>query len=223
MTGAVNPMATGWIASARAEPAGSVAKRTGVRNGMVAVAEIGESDDVLLVRFAAGDQSAARLLAERHTGRVLAVATRMLNNPTEAEDVAQEALLRAWKTAADWRPGEAKFSTWLHKVAVNLCYDRLRKRRTKPLEDAPEPVDDRASAQDALEADDRMAILQAAMMELPERQRAAIQLSHYEEKTNPETAEILEISVEAVESLLSRGRRALRKALEGQRALLMEE
>jgi RNA polymerase sigma-70 factor (ECF subfamily) len=190
---------------------------------MVALAETGETDDVLLVRFAAGDQSAARKLAERHTGRVLAVATRMLNNPTEAEDVAQEALLRAWKNAADWRPGEAKFSTWLHKVAVNLCYDRLRKRRTKPLEDAPEPVDDRASAQATMEAGDRVAILQAAMMELPERQRAAIQLSHYEEKSNPETAEILEISVEAVESLLSRGRRALRKALEGQRALLMEE
>lgn len=183
----------------------------------------GEDDDALLVRFAAGDQSAARMLAERHTGRVLAVATRMLNNPTDAEDVAQEALMRAWKTAADWRPGEAKFSTWLHKVAVNLCYDRLRKRRTKPLEDAPEPVDDRASAQQGMEADDRLAILQAAMMDLPERQRAAIQLSHFDEKSNPEAAEILGISVEAVESLLSRGRRGLRAALEGKRALLMEE
>ena len=216
-------MAPGRTEAARAGQASMYAGQTSVRNPMVALAETGETDDVLLVRFAAGDQSAARKLAERHTGRVLAVATRMLNNPTEAEDVAQEALLRAWKNAADWRPGEAKFSTWLHKVAVNLCYDRLRKRRTKPLEDAPEPVDDRASAQATMEAGDRVAILQAAMMELPERQRAAIQLSHYEEKSNPETAEILEISVEAVESLLSRGRRALRKALEGQRALLMEE
>ena len=163
-----------------------------------------------------------RVLAERHTGRVLAVATRMLNNPTDAEDVAQEAMLRAWKNAADWRPGEAKFSTWLHKVAVNLCYDRLRKRRTKPLEDAPEPIDERASAQDGLEANDKMTILKDAMMELPERQRAAIQLSHYEEKSNPETAEILGVSVEAVESLLSRGRRALRTALADKRALLME-
>jgi len=183
----------------------------------------GEDDDALIVRFAAGDQSAARLLAERHTGRVLAVATRMLNNPTDAEDVAQEAMMRAWKNAADWRPGEAMFSTWLHKVAVNLCYDRLRKRRTKPLEDAPEPIDDRASAQEGLETNDKMSILKAAMMELPERQRAAIQLSHFEEKSNPETAEILEVSVEAVESLLSRGRRALRKALADKRALLMEE
>lgn len=191
--------------------------------GAAAAVVTGEDDDALIVRFAAGDQSAARILAERHTGRVLAVATRMLNNPTDAEDVAQEALMRAWKHAAEWRPGEAKFSTWLHKVAVNLCYDRLRKKRTKPLEDAPEPIDDRATAVEGLEAEDRLEILKAAMMELPERQRAAIQLSHYDEKSNPETAEILGISVEAVESLLSRGRRALRTALEDKRALLMED
>lgn len=213
----------GWGAAPVARHRSAPMREGDGGEGEVALADTGNEDDALLARFAAGDQSAARLLAERHTGRVLAVATRMLNNPTEAEDVAQEAMLRAWKNAASWRPGEAKFSTWLHKVAVNLCYDRLRKRRTKPLEDAPEPVDDRASAQETLEADDRLAILQAAMMDLPERQRAAIQLSHYEEKSNPETAEILEISVEAVESLLSRGRRALRKALEGQRALLMED
>jgi len=215
-------VASKGIEQGAAAPSRAAAPMSKVQVGMSAAVLSGEDDDALLVRFAAGDQSAARLLAERHTGRVLAVATRMLNNPTEAEDVAQEAMLRAWKNAADWRPGEAKFSTWLHKVAVNLCYDRLRKRRTKPLEDAPEPIDDRASAQDGLETNDKMTILKNAMMELPERQRAAIQLSHYEEKSNPETAEILGISVEAVESLLSRGRRALRTALADKRALLME-
>ena len=183
----------------------------------------GDDDDALLARFASGDQSAARLLAERHTGRVLALGTRMLKDAAEAEDVAQEAMLRAWKNAADWRPGEAKFSTWLHKVALNLCYDRLRKRQTKPLEDAPEPIDDRASALEELEADERVAVLQDALAELPERQRAAIQLCHYEERSNPETAEILGVSVEAVESLLSRGRRALRTKLASKRALLMEK
>lgn len=217
MVDASKGLTQGWAVSL-----GTVKARSRVQERMSAAVPSGEDDDALLVRFAAGDQSAARLLAERHTGRVLAVATRMLNNPTEAEDVAQEAMLRAWKNAADWRPGEAKFSTWLHKVAVNLCYDRLRKRRTKPLEDAPEPIDDRASAQDGLEANDKMTILKEAMMDLPERQRAAIQLSHYEEKSNPETAEILGVSVEAVESLLSRGRRALRTALADKRALLME-
>ena len=218
MVSAIKGISSDWAASS-----GVSQTEPRARERMSATTPKGEDDDALIVRFAAGDQSAARLLAERHTGRVLAVATRMLNNPTDAEDVAQEAMMRAWKHAADWRPGEAKFSTWLHKVAVNLCYDRLRKRQTKPLEDAPEPIDDRASAQESMEADDKMSILKTAMMDLPERQRAAIQLSHFEEKSNPETAEILGVSVEAIESLLSRGRRSLRKALADKRALLMEE
>lgn len=182
-----------------------------------------QDDDSLIARFAAGDQSAARLLTERHLGRVLALATRMLRDTAEAEDVAQEAMMRAWRNAAKWEPGRAKFSTWLHKVALNLCYDRLRKRRSSSLEDVAEPVDDRASAQDGIEAEERLAMLKTALQALPERQRAAIQLRHFEERGNDETAEILGVSIEAVESLLSRGRRALRDRLAGQRALLLEE
>lgn len=182
-----------------------------------------QDDDALLARFAAGDQSAARLLTERHLGRVLALATRMLRDTTEAEDVAQEAMMRAWRNAPKWEPGRAKFSTWLHKVALNLCYDRLRKRKSAALDDVAEPVDERASAQEGLEADERLMVLKDAIAALPERQRAAIQLRHFEERGNDETAEILGVSVEAVESLLSRGRRALRDKLAGQRALLMEE
>jgi len=182
-----------------------------------------QDDDSLIARFAAGDQSAARLLTERHLGRVLALATRMLRDTAEAEDVAQEAMMRAWRNASKWEPGRAKFSTWLHKVALNLCYDRLRKRRSASLDDVAEPVDDRASAQDGMEADERLTVLKDAMEALPERQRAAIQLRHFEERGNDETAEILGVSIEAVESLLSRGRRALRDRLAGQRALLLEE
>ena len=182
----------------------------------------GDEDDALIARFATGDQQAARLLAERHTGRLLALGVRMLKDRAEAEDVAQEAMLRCWRNAADWRPGEAKLSTWLHRVALNLCYDRLRKKTAAPLEDAPEPVDERRSAQAGMEADERAALLEAALAELPERQRAAVVMRHFEERSNPETAEILGVSVEAVESLLSRGRRALKKALADQRALLLE-
>ncbi len=183
----------------------------------------GDDDDALIVRFAAGDQSAARILTERHLGRVLALATRMLRDTAEAEDVAQEALMRAWRNASKWEPGRAKFSTWLHKVALNLCYDRLRKRKSSSLDEVAEPVDDRASAQDGMEADERLSVLKGAIADLPERQRAAIQLRHFEERGNDETAEILGVSVEAVESLLSRGRRALRDKLAGQRAMLLEE
>lgn len=182
-----------------------------------------EDDDALIARFAAGDQSAARVLTERHVGRVLALATRMLRDTTEAEDVAQETMLRAWKNAEKWVPGQAKFSTWLHRVALNLCYDRLRKRKSTSLDEVAEPEDDRASAQEGLEAGERLAVLKEAMDSLPERQRAAIQMRHFEERGNEETAEILGVSVEAVESLLSRGRRALRDKLATQRALLLEE
>ncbi len=212
--------------------AGIAPERTGRSEGVASMAETARpvapgtdagDDDALLARFAAGDQSAARLLTERHLGRVLALATRMLRDTAEAEDVAQEALMRAWRNAAKWEPGRAKFSTWLHKVALNLCYDRLRKRRSASLDDVAEPADDRASAQEGLEADERLAALKGAIETLPERQRAAIQLRHFEERGNDETAEILGVSVEAVESLLARGRRALRDKLAGQRAMLMEE
>ena len=182
-----------------------------------------DDDDALIARFADGDQSAARLLTERHLGRVLALATRMLRDTAEAEDVAQEAMMRAWRNAPKWEPGRAKFSTWLHKVALNLCYDRLRKRKSASLDEVAEPVDDRASAQEEMEADERLTLLKDAIESLPERQRAAIQLRHFEERGNDETAEILGVSIEAVESLLSRGRRALRDKLAGQRALLLEE
>lgn len=174
-------------------------------------------DVELLQRVAAGDQSAARALADRHVGRVLGLATRLLTDPVEAEDVAQEAMLRAWRIASRWDPTGAKFSTWLHRVALNLCYDRLRKRRTAPLEAAPEPEDPTPSAQAMMEAQDDRAALRAALETLPERQRTAILLRHFEERSNPEIAEALSVSVEAVESLLARGRRALKAALGPQR------
>ncbi len=192
-------------------------------NEAARVSRDSDDDDALIVRFASGDQSAARILSERHIGRLLALGTRMLRDSAEAEDVAQETMLRAWKNAGDWEPGKAKFSTWLHKVALNLCYDRLRKRKSAALDEVAEPVDDRASVQETMEGEERLTVLQDAIAALPERQRAAIQLRHFEERGNEDTAEILGVSVEAVESLLSRGRRALREKLAGQRAFLLEE
>ncbi|MBP7003277.1 sigma-70 family RNA polymerase sigma factor [Amaricoccus sp.] len=166
------------------------------------------SDDELIRRYALGDAVAARMLVERHAPRLLARARRMLGDAAEAEDVTQEAMLRLWRGAAAWRPGEAGAGTWLYRVASNLCLDRLRRRRpTGALpDDAP---DGRPAATAALARADRAAALDAALAELPERQRTAIVLRHIEERGNPEIAEALGVSVEAVESLLARGRRAL--------------
>jgi RNA polymerase sigma-70 factor (ECF subfamily) len=171
--------------------------------------------DAELVRGAgAGEARAAEALVRRHLPRMIGLARRMLGDAVEAEDVAQEVFLRVWREAPRWRPGAAKFETWMHRVALNLCYDRLRRRREKPDPDAGVNVADNAPlASDVWLARQRAARVRAALAQLPERQRAAIALVHFQELSNIAAAETLEISVEALESLLSRGRRALKAAL----------
>lgn len=171
------------------------------------------SDDALLVLYANGDAAAARVLTLRLTPRVFGQAYRLLGNTAEAEDVTQEALMRLWKLAPDWRQGEAKVTTWLYRVTANLCTDRFRKKTAGALDEAPEITDDGPSASDHLQDQARIAALHAAMESLPDRQRQAMALRHLEELGNPEIAEIMDTSVEAVESLLSRGKRALASAL----------
>jgi len=178
-------------------------------------------DDALLAAYARGEAEAARVLTLRLTPRVFAHALRLLQNRAEAEDVTQEALLRLWRVATDWRSGEASVSTWLWQVTANLCFDRLRRgRRVVPIEVAGDPADGAASAADRMQHRARVAALEAALADLPERQAQAVRLRHIDELGNPEIAAMLGTSVEAVESLTSRGLRALRKALVQRRAEL---
>ena len=181
------------------------------------------SDEALLVLYANGDPGAARLLMDRLLPPLLRYAARMLGDRAEAEDVAQEAMLRLWRIAPDWRSGEAQPKTWAYRVAVNLCTDRLRARKrraTTNIDDVPEPQDPSASVAGAMMEDARMAALNAALQALPERQRQAVVLRHIEGMTNPEIAVILQVGVEAVESLTARGKRALQAILSGQKAAL---
>jgi len=134
----------------------------------------------------------------------------MLHDPTEAEDAVQEAFLRLWTHAARWRPGQAKFETWLYRVTLNKCYDRLRRKPTLELEAAAHIADPARGPLAVLESAGLAAEVEAALAQLPERQRAAILLCHYQERGNIEAAENLGLSVEALESLLARGRRTLR-------------
>ena len=180
-------------------------------------------EEALLARYAAGDRMAARVLVLRLSPRLLSYVYRLLRDRAEAEDVVQEALLRLWLMAPDWRSGEARVTTWLYRVATNLVTDRQRarqRRRLAALEDAPEPADAAPGAVAQMIEADRMAALDAALACLPERQRQAVILRHLEGLSNPEIAAILEIGVEAVESLTARGKRALAAALAGQRAEL---
>lgn len=175
-------------------------------------------DEALLVLFANGDPEAARTLTLRLAPMALRVAARMLGERAEAEDVAQEAMLRLWRVATDWRQGEAKVSTWLYRVTANLCTDRLRRRgRTVALEAVAEPEDGQPGAVAGLIEADRALALETALAALPDRQRQAVVLRHLEGLGNPEIAEIMEIGIEAVESLTARGKRALVAALAGRR------
>lgn len=177
-----------------------------------------DEDAMLLSRFAAGDQSAARLLTDRLLPAVLRQAWRILGDEAEAEDVAQEAMLRLWRQAADWQPGQARISTWLYRVTHNLCIDRIRKRRpTAHIEDVAEPPDPAPSAIERLTQSEESRALAQAIMALPDRQRQALVLRHFEGMSNPEIGERLECSVEAVESLLARARRQLAESLSKQR------
>lgn len=176
------------------------------------------SDEALLVLYGNGDPMAAQLLTHRLAPRALGFATRLLGGDrAEAEDVTQEAMLRLWKQATGWRTGEAQVSTWLYRVVSNLCTDRLRKRRTVNIDAAGDPEDGRPSAVESMMDEDRAQALQGALNRLPDRQRIAVTLRHIEGATNPEIAEIMDISVEAVESLTARGKRALAKDLAGRR------
>ncbi len=172
-----------------------------------------ESDETLLKRLAAGEERAARFLLARYLPRVLALAQRMLGSRSEAEDVAQEVFLRIWKQAARWQPGGARFSTWVRRVTSNLCIDRLRVRKSAPLEDAALIADPAPGAESRVAEAEQSARVAAALQSLPERQRLALILVHYQELGNRETAEIMDCTVEAVEALLTRARKGLKDLL----------
>lgn len=172
-----------------------------------------DPDEALLTRVAEGDPAAVRALVARKLPRLMALAQRMLGDVAEAEDVAQETFVRAWRQAPTWRTGHARFDTWLHRVALNLCYDRLRRRREVATAEPPEQVDEGPRPDRGLEAQDTGRRVAAAMAALPDRQREALALCHYQELSNIEAAAVMGVSVEALESLLARGRRALRATL----------
>ena len=179
------------------------------------------SDDALLL-FANGDPKAAVVLSHRLGPRIFVYGYRLLGDRSEAEDVAQEAMLRLWKVDSEWRPGEAKITTWLFRVVSNLCIDRKRCDNNRPVSldavaDLPGAAD---SVEGSLQQRARSAALTAALLQLPDRQRQAVILRNIEGLANPDIAIVMAISVEAVESWTARGERALSRLLTYQKNAL---
>ncbi len=168
----------------------------------------------LVARVADGDEAAYRALLAAHLAPLNRYARRMLGDRDEADDVTQEVFVRLWTDAHRYRPEAARLTTWLHRIAHNLCVDWQRRHgRVSPVGDALPQEETRGPELDLVEAA-RVRRVRDAVSALPERQRSALVLCHYQGLGNREAAEIVGVSVEALESLLARARRTLRRALE---------
>lgn len=176
----------------------------------------------LVDRMRRGDATAFRDLVARHIGVVAGIARRMLRDDAEAEDIAQEAMIRLWRSAQGLELGPGGLRPWLRRVTSNLCIDRVRAgQRTVVTDEVPE-VAEPATQMTGLQDRDLSARVAAAMQALPERQRLALTLFHHEGLSQIEVGQAMGISDEAVESLLARARRALKASLAGEWKELLE-
>jgi RNA polymerase sigma-70 factor, ECF subfamily len=168
----------------------------------------------LLRETAGGSEAAYRALVKNHLRPLLAIGRRMLGETAEAEDMAQEALLRLWRGAGQIEIGPAGVRPWLNRVAANLCLDRLRARKSAPVtQDEMPDVGVAASQQRGLEEVELARRVEAALQQLPERQRLALVMFHYQGLSQGEAADAMEITQDALESLLARARRSLKAEL----------
>jgi RNA polymerase sigma-70 factor (ECF subfamily) len=171
-----------------------------------------DPDAELLARMVRGDQAAFAALVDRHLAALHRLAQRLLGSSTEADDVTQDVFLRAWERASSWQAGTARYSTWLYQVALNQCRDRLRSRRPTEtlIDDFP---DLGASPEQQLAELQHQRRLREALAALPERQREALTLFHFEGLSQQQAAQVIGVSEDALESLLARARRSLRQQL----------
>lgn len=179
------------------------------------------SDETLVAQVCNGDRLAFSGLVDRHGLRFRAIALRTCGDLTMAEEMVQEAFIKLWTRPDRFDAGKAKFTTWFHRVVVNRCLDELRRRKPEALPDGFDEVDHRPVADAVLETEGDNAIMMAALSRLPERQRRALTLSYLDGYSNQEAAEIMELNVKALESLLVRARTKMREELKAHKADLL--
>ena len=174
----------------------------------------GEEDErALMARVGMGDARAFERIVARHMPMLHALAWRMLGDASEAEDVVQESLVKLWVNAKGWQPSGGGLGAWLRRIATNACLDRLRRPRARSDEGLPERADEAPLADSMIDAARRRDAVQAAILTLPDRQRAAIVLTYHEGISNAEAASMLGVGVKALESLLVRARQTLSRQL----------
>jgi RNA polymerase sigma-70 factor (ECF subfamily) len=171
-------------------------------------------DEALMRQIAAGDERAFRLLADRHLSGMLRLAQKTLGSPADADDVAQDALLRIWRNAARWRADRSRLTTWIYTIVFRLCIDRIRGPRALPLEYASEVEDATPGAFEIMSRTGELRQLAVAMRLLQPRQRAALTLFYHEELSGEEAAVVLGISQRAFWSLLHRARKAIQQQMD---------
>ncbi|MXZ49367.1 MAG: sigma-70 family RNA polymerase sigma factor [Rhodobacteraceae bacterium] len=176
-------------------------------------------DDELLKRFVQGESVAARILIEKYSPQLYRMACRSLGNTSDAEEIVQETMVRLWRFAPEWKPGKARISTWLWRVASNLCIDRIRERE-RFSDKTTEEVDASESQVASLIHQDRVRAIQIALGQLPARQNQVIVLKYFEGHGNKEVAQIMSASVESIEGLYSRGMKKMREILMDQHSTL---
>jgi len=183
------------------------------------------TDEDLMLRIGEGDQTAYGMLVDRHLSLNLGYATKLLGNPAEAEEVMQEAFIRVWKHASRFDPArKTRFTTWFYRVVTNLCYDVGRKRKPQEKVEVLETIaSDDMSADNVIAVDQRSTQIKTALEEIPQRQCTAILLCYFQGLSNREAAEVMEVSLNALESYLVRGRRNLADILREDKESLLKE
>ncbi len=172
----------------------------------------------VISRMQAGDTTAFRKVLDHHLAQLMAYATRMTGSVTDAEDIVQETFVALWKTRERYDPKKAKLSTWLHRIAHNQYIDSYRRAsaRTISIDEDVYPAGNHLEDQEpdsVLETNARNEAVSRALMQLDERQRSALVMTHYQGLSHREVAEILELSKEALESMLRRSRKRMKDIL----------
>ena len=181
------------------------------------VTEQEPGDEEVLRRIAGGDRVAFALLMRRHASPMLALAQRTTGNAADADEIVQEAFIKVWTQASVWRPeGGAKFSTWFYRVVLNASLDRCRRKVGEPLDEIEEPPDHSPGGFDNTVMAQRKRLIVQAMDQVSDKQRQALTLFYFGELSAPSAAQVLDVSLSSFESLLFRGKTALKQALKRQ-------